>query len=133
MVTPAEQRGPELLLRRNQSALRFEPKAWKDSRAWLASCIFHTLVLVLGALLWSPGTKGTMANWIALQESHSYIKRPTEPSTICPLGRPQHRKRRHPLHRWLQRTRQLQEQQSRGLITNLLPSDVNRRKRYRSE
>ncbi len=49
----------DLLLRRDRSLFVFEQKSWSDFRAWIASCIFHTTLLVLFALLWRPQTRGT--------------------------------------------------------------------------
>ncbi len=49
----------DLLLRRDRSLFVFEQKSWSDFRAWIASCLLHTTLLVFFALLWRPQTRGT--------------------------------------------------------------------------
>ena len=49
----------DLLLRRDRSLFVFEPKSGSDFRAWIASCLFHTTLLVFFALLMRPQTRGT--------------------------------------------------------------------------
>ena len=49
----------DLLQRRDRSLFVFEQKSWSDFRAWITSCLFHTTLLVLFALLWRPQTRGT--------------------------------------------------------------------------
>ena len=49
----------DLLLRRDRSLFVFEQKSWSDFRAWIASCLLHTTLLVLFALLWRPQIRGT--------------------------------------------------------------------------
>lgn len=59
MVTKNTQKGPDLLVKRDKSAPRMENRHWSDSRAWLSSCIFHTLLFVSLVLFWRPISKGT--------------------------------------------------------------------------
>ena len=47
----------DLLKRRDRRLLVFEEKHWSDLRAWLSSCIFHTILLVVLALLLPPGAR----------------------------------------------------------------------------
>ena len=49
----------DLLKLRDRSLFVFEQKSWSDFRAWIASCLFHTTILVVMALLWRPLTRGT--------------------------------------------------------------------------
>ncbi len=49
----------DFILRRDRSHFVFEQKSWSDFRAWMASCLFHTTLLVLIALLLRPQTRGT--------------------------------------------------------------------------
>lgn len=49
----------DLLHRRDRSLFIFEQKSWSDFRAWIASCLVHTTLLVVIALLWRPQTHGT--------------------------------------------------------------------------
>ena len=49
----------DLLQRRDRSLFVFEQKSWSDFRAWIASCLVHTTLLVVIALLWRPQTRGT--------------------------------------------------------------------------
>lgn len=49
----------DLLLRRDRNLLFFDQKSRSDFRAWIASCLFHTTLLVLFALLWRFQTRGT--------------------------------------------------------------------------
>ena len=40
---------------KRQKSIRFQGKSpWSDLRAWSVSCLFHTTILVLFALLWRP-------------------------------------------------------------------------------
>ena len=54
-----------MLIRRDRSPFVLVPKSaksqksWSDFRAWIASCLFHTTVLVAFALLLRPQTRGT--------------------------------------------------------------------------
>jgi hypothetical protein len=50
---------PDLLSRRNRSVFVLEHKSWSDHRAWLASCLLHTVFLVALGLLWRPIVRGT--------------------------------------------------------------------------
>ena len=49
----------DLLLRQDRSRIVFEQKSLSDFRAWIASCLVHTTLLVLFALLLRPQTHGT--------------------------------------------------------------------------
>ena len=49
----------DLLKRRDRSLFVSEQKSWSDFRAWIASCLFHTFLLILFALLWRPQIQGT--------------------------------------------------------------------------
>ncbi len=49
----------DLLQRRDRSLFVFEQKSWSDFRAWIASCLVHTTLFVVIALLWRPQTRGT--------------------------------------------------------------------------
>jgi hypothetical protein len=49
----------ELMRRRETRPLVPHIANWRDHRAWLSSCLLHTLVLVSAALLWQPRTRGT--------------------------------------------------------------------------
>ena len=52
----------DLLVRRDRSQFVFEKKphnSWSDFHAWIASCLFHTTILVAFALLWRPQMRGT--------------------------------------------------------------------------
>lgn len=49
----------DLLRRRDRSLFVFEKKSWSDFRAWIASCLVHTTLFVVIALLWRPPTHGT--------------------------------------------------------------------------
>lgn len=51
--------GVELLQRRDRSLPVLPQSSWSDMRAWSASCIFHTVVLVLFALMWRSQSRGT--------------------------------------------------------------------------
>lgn len=51
--------GPELLQRRDRSIPRFTMKYWNDHRAWVSSCVFHTLALLLISWLFRPTSRGT--------------------------------------------------------------------------
>ena len=63
MATPSNHSNPnanlDLLHRRDRSLFVFEQKSWSDFRAWIASCLVHTTLLVVIALLWRPQTHGT--------------------------------------------------------------------------
>jgi hypothetical protein len=49
-----------VLMRRRETRPRVPRMAnWRDHRAWLSSCLLHTLILVSAALLWQPRTRGT--------------------------------------------------------------------------
>lgn len=50
-----------MLTRRDRSVFVFEQRTWSDLRAWLVSCAFHTLLVVILVLMWRPGTHGTGA------------------------------------------------------------------------
>lgn len=52
-------RVPELMRRRGAPSLFPRLPVWNDHRAWLSSCLLHTLVFVTIALLWQPRTRGT--------------------------------------------------------------------------
>ena len=51
--------GPELLQRRDRTIPRFTMKYWNDHRAWLSSCLFHTIALLVIAWLYRPVSRGT--------------------------------------------------------------------------
>lgn len=54
-----EKKPVELLRRREFRPLVPRAPAWRDHRAWLSSCIVHTLLLVSVAWLWQPQSGGT--------------------------------------------------------------------------
>ncbi len=59
MNTPKPAPKLDLLFRRDRSLFVFEQKYWSDFRAWIASCLFHTTLFLLAALLWRPQSRGT--------------------------------------------------------------------------
>jgi hypothetical protein len=54
-----EKKPVEFLRRRETRPFAPHLPTWRDHRAWLTSCVVHTLLLVTTALLWHPGTRGT--------------------------------------------------------------------------
>lgn len=50
---------PALLQRRESRFLLPRLPVWRDNRAWLTSCVFHTIIFVALALLWQPRSRGT--------------------------------------------------------------------------
>ncbi|MEQ1827721.1 MAG: hypothetical protein ABL921_17305 [Pirellula sp.] len=47
------------LSQRNRTTLVLKKKDWSDLQAWLASCLFHTLLLITLGFLWKPAVRGT--------------------------------------------------------------------------
>jgi hypothetical protein len=45
--------------RRDRSIFLPQQKTWSDHRAWLTSCILHTVLFVALGILWRPQTRGT--------------------------------------------------------------------------
>ena len=62
MKDPKEKSGPaetDFLRRRDPSLFLPQHESWSNFRAWLVSCVFHTILLVLFALVLRPQTHGT--------------------------------------------------------------------------
>jgi len=57
----AKGKQPELLQRRESRSVVPRLPVWSDHRAWITSCLAHTLVFLALALLWQPRTRGTGA------------------------------------------------------------------------
>lgn len=56
---PSKGKRPELLRRREVVSVLPRVPVWSDHRAWITSCVTHTFIFLLIALLWQPRTRGT--------------------------------------------------------------------------